>query len=174
MARILIYQYYKSNFNIKYLIKTTKNITSSPWLKNVLQADSWKKTGASEIDRFETEGGLKEQSNGSKNCIVWRQDLGGKSGSFWQKVCDCGARSSWDQSCVPSVSQITPVSFSGHTKYVFLLHSKGNHTQNEKTTYTMGENICKWCDWQGINFQNRNYAVQLKKKKKPNQKEKGR
>ena len=24
-----------------------------------------------------------------------------------------------------------------------LLHSKGNHKQNEKTTYEMGENICK-------------------------------
>ena len=24
-----------------------------------------------------------------------------------------------------------------------LLHSKGNHRQNEKTTYRMGENICK-------------------------------
>ena len=35
-----------------------------------------------------------------------------------------------------------------------LLHSKENHKQNEKTTYIMGENICKWCDWQGLNFQN--------------------
>ena len=24
-----------------------------------------------------------------------------------------------------------------------LLHSKGNHSKNEKTTYGMGENICK-------------------------------
>ena len=35
-----------------------------------------------------------------------------------------------------------------------LLHSKGNHKQNEKTTYGTEENICKWCDWQGLNFQN--------------------
>ena len=35
-----------------------------------------------------------------------------------------------------------------------LLHSKENHNQNEKTTYRMGENICKWCYQQGINFQN--------------------
>ena len=35
-----------------------------------------------------------------------------------------------------------------------LLHSKGNHKQNEKTIYRLGENICKWCDWQGLNFQN--------------------
>ena len=35
-----------------------------------------------------------------------------------------------------------------------LLHSKGNHKQNEKATYRMGGNICKWCDWQGLNFQN--------------------
>ena len=35
-----------------------------------------------------------------------------------------------------------------------LLHSKGNHKQNEKTTYGLRENICKWWDWQGLNFQN--------------------
>ena len=35
-----------------------------------------------------------------------------------------------------------------------LLHSKGNHKQNEKTAHRMGKNICKWCDWQGINLQN--------------------
>ena len=34
------------------------------------------------------------------------------------------------------------------------MHSKGNHKQNEKTTYKMGENICKQCDQQGINLQN--------------------
>ena len=32
-----------------------------------------------------------------------------------------------------------------------LLHSKGNHQQNEKTTYGLRENIC---DQQGLNFQN--------------------
>ena len=35
-----------------------------------------------------------------------------------------------------------------------LLHSKGNHKQNEKTTYRMGENICKQHDRQGLDFQN--------------------
>ena len=30
------------------------------------------------------------------------------------------------------------------------MHSKGNQ-QNEKTTYRTGENICKQCDWQGVN-----------------------
>ena len=25
-----------------------------------------------------------------------------------------------------------------------ILHSKGNHQQNEKTTYWMGEDICQW------------------------------
>ena len=25
-----------------------------------------------------------------------------------------------------------------------LLHSKGNHKQNEKTAYGLGEDICKW------------------------------
>ena len=29
------------------------------------------------------------------------------------------------------------------------LHSKGNPKQNEKTTHRMGENPCKWFDWQG-------------------------
>ena len=31
-----------------------------------------------------------------------------------------------------------------------LLHSKGNHKQNEKTAYRMGENIRKWCDQKGL------------------------
>ena len=35
-----------------------------------------------------------------------------------------------------------------------LLHSKGNHKQNEKTTFRMGENICEWCNWHGPNLQN--------------------
>ena len=35
-----------------------------------------------------------------------------------------------------------------------LLHSKGNHKQNEKTTYGLGENICKGWGWEGLNFQN--------------------
>ena len=35
-----------------------------------------------------------------------------------------------------------------------LWHSRGNHPQNEKTTYGMGENICKSCDQQGVNIQN--------------------
>ena len=35
-----------------------------------------------------------------------------------------------------------------------LLHSKGNHKQNEKTTDGMGENICKQCNQQGVNIQN--------------------
>ena len=35
-----------------------------------------------------------------------------------------------------------------------LLHSKGNHKKREKTTYGMGENICKQCDQKRVNFQN--------------------
>ena len=31
-----------------------------------------------------------------------------------------------------------------------LLHSKGNHKPNEKTTYELGENICKWCNQQRL------------------------
>ena len=34
------------------------------------------------------------------------------------------------------------------------MHSKGNHKQNEKTIYRMGENIYKQCNQQEINFQN--------------------
>ena len=26
--------------------------------------------------------------------------------------------------------------------------------KNEKTTYRLGENICKWCDREELNFQN--------------------
>ena len=33
-----------------------------------------------------------------------------------------------------------------------LLHNKGNHKQNEKSTYGLGENICKQCKWQGLKF----------------------
>ena len=32
--------------------------------------------------------------------------------------------------------------------------SKGNHKNDKKTTHRMGENICKWCYWQGIKIQN--------------------
>ena len=35
-----------------------------------------------------------------------------------------------------------------------LLHSKGKHQQNEKTAYRLGEDICKWYNWQGLTFQN--------------------
>ena len=35
-----------------------------------------------------------------------------------------------------------------------LSYRKENQKQNEKTIYRMGENICKQCDLQGLNFQN--------------------
>ena len=35
-----------------------------------------------------------------------------------------------------------------------LLHNKGNHKQNEKTMYGLGENIFKQHNRQGLNFQN--------------------
>ena len=46
-----------------------------------------------------------------------------------------------------------------------LLHSKGNHKQDEKTTLRMGENICKRSSWQRINLQNLQaaHAAQYKK-----------
>ena len=37
-----------------------------------------------------------------------------------------------------------------------LWHSKGNHEQNEKTTYGLRENICRWWDWQGSNLKKKN------------------
>ena len=53
-----------------------------------------------------------------------------------------------------------------------LLYSKGNHKQNEKTTCRLGENICKWCDKQGLNFQNTQIAhtTQQQQQKQRNQK----
>ena len=39
-----------------------------------------------------------------------------------------------------------------------VLHSKGNNKQNKKTAYRLEENIYKQCDWQGLNFQNRQTA----------------
>ncbi len=48
------------------------------------------------------------------------------------------------------------------------LHSKGNPKENKKTTYRMGENSCKWSNWQGINLQNIQIppVAQYQKKKK--------
>ena len=53
-----------------------------------------------------------------------------------------------------------------------LLHSKGNHKQDEKTTLRMGENTCKQSNWQRVNLQNRQTAhtAQYQKDKQPNQK----
>ena len=53
------------------------------------------------------------------------------------------------------------------------MHSKGNDKQNEKTTYRMGENICKWCDLQGINFQNIQTAHTTQYKRKNPQSKNG-
>ena len=53
-----------------------------------------------------------------------------------------------------------------------LLHSKGNHKQDEKTTLRMGENVCKWNNWQRINLHNIQAAhvAQYQKNKNPIQK----
>ena len=51
-----------------------------------------------------------------------------------------------------------------------LLHNKGNHKQNKKTTYRLGENICKQCDQQELNFQNSQTAQTLNIKKKNSKK----
>lgn len=51
------------------------------------------------------------------------------------------------------------------------MHGKGNHEQDEKTTFEMGENIWKLSNWRGIGLQNipTPHTAQLKKKL-PNQK----
>ena len=49
-----------------------------------------------------------------------------------------------------------------------LLYSKGNYKQNEKIPYGLGENICKWCDQQELNFQNIQTALIQLNTKKPN------
>ena len=51
-----------------------------------------------------------------------------------------------------------------------LLHSKGNHKQNEKTTYGLGKNIFKRCNQQGVNIQNTQTAhtTQYQKNRQPN------
>ena len=41
-----------------------------------------------------------------------------------------------------------------------LLHSKGNHKQNEKTIYGLEENISKECNWQGLNLQTSAHIIQ--------------
>ena len=58
----------------------------------------------------------------------------------------------------------------GPNETLKLLHSKGNHKQDEKATLRMGENICKWSNWQRINLQNipAAHAAQYQKNKQPN------
>ena len=53
-----------------------------------------------------------------------------------------------------------------------LLHSRRNHIQNKKKTYGLRENICKQCNWQGINLQNRQivHTAQFQKTNNPIQK----
>ena len=46
------------------------------------------------------------------------------------------------------------------------MHIKGNHIQDKNTALRMGENICKWRNWQGINLQNIQTAHAAKYKNK--------
>ena len=41
----------------------------------------------------------------------------------------------------------------GPNQTLKLLYSKGNHQFNKCTSYGMGENISKDCDWQRFNMQ---------------------
>ena len=43
----------------------------------------------------------------------------------------------------------------------YLLHSKENHTQNQMTTYGLGENFCREGDQQRLHFQNVQRALTL-------------
>ena len=51
-----------------------------------------------------------------------------------------------------------------------LFHSKGSHKQNKKTVYRLKEYICKWCNQQGLNFQNMQtiHTIQQQNKTKQN------
>ena len=53
----------------------------------------------------------------------------------------------------------------GPNKTYRLFQRKGNHKQNEKTAYRMGENICKWCNQQGLKFQNVQTAQAIQQQK---------
>ena len=57
-----------------------------------------------------------------------------------------------------------------------LLHSKGNHKQNEKTTYGMREKYLQMMQPTGLNFQNIQtiHITQYQKTKQPNPKMGGR
>ena len=46
-----------------------------------------------------------------------------------------------------------------------LLLSEGNYWQNEKATYWMGEDICKWYIQWAVNTQNTQKSIQLNIKK---------
>ena len=50
------------------------------------------------------------------------------------------------------------------------MHNKGNHKQNEKTTYRMGQNICKDETDKGLIFKKCKQLKQLTIKKQPSQK----
>ena len=71
-----------------------------------------------------------------------------KNQSFLRKKESEGA-----QSCLAS---------DGQRPYRFL-YSKRDYKQNEKTTYWLEGNTCKWCDWQILNYQNIQVAHTTKK-----------
>ena len=47
------------------------------------------------------------------------------------------------------------------------MHSKGSHKQNRKTAYGLGENICKQCGQQRLNFQIKLIQLNIKQTNKP-------
>ena len=62
----------------------------------------------------------------------------------------------------------------GHNQTYKLFHSKGNHKQNKKTAYGLGENIFKWYNQQGLNLQNIQTAhIQGNNKKQTTQSKNG-
>ena len=55
----------------------------------------------------------------------------------------------------------------GHNQTYKILHSEESH-KKMKITWRMGENICKWCNRQGLNLQNIQTAHTTKQQHKTN------
>ena len=48
------------------------------------------------------------------------------------------------------------------------LQSKGNQKENKKTTYRMGENYFKWCNWKGLTLKyTNNLYISMAKSQQP-------
>ena len=84
--------------------------------------------------------------------------------TFSDKLCQCFLRSVSQGNRNKNKNKQT-----GPNQTNKCLHSKGNHKQNKKTTYVMGENICinKRGNQQGLNLQSIQAAHTTKKTNSP-------